>query len=626
MNEEFVSIVKDYLNKEETDYALMINGAWGSGKTFFIKNTLKSEIEKTICPDKNANKKTYKQIYVSLYGISSVEEIKERIFYAINPNYKWIEFISNKLVSATEIVPVAGGTIKNLLSHNKKERDSIRESFTEYDDKVIFFDDLERIDKKEIDIQSVLGYINFLTEHNHYKVIVVANDVVLTDDYKRFKEKTIRFSYNHRPNMAEAFDSICEKYNSEVEIKYKTFLKEQKFIILDIIRASKCVNIRTLVFITDVFQKIFEESIGRYSNEIDMDLLLPFTIISIEAKNGHSKKELKESLRLISDFSIDDFIPNQSQNMDEQSDLKEKFKKSLKDKYGDICSNHTVVFYDVLYDLIYNGYVSKDDLNSIIKKIRDDYLAREETEEVKLAKCIIDWTQILDEEFEDTIKQVNNAISSGKYNVFYLLNIYAAFIKIDALKIDGFSLTEDVTNSFKVAIDAAMNDKQYIPFFEMDTPQWNEYDESEAHRKYDEMRTYALKINIKHRNELNSIQRGRILDMIKNNDIVKFKEFISNYSNKSIFMEISPKELIETVTSSNAETKRVFLWSLSSFFLDNLVNPTKNDFDYLNEIESELNNYLSNQKTRRVSLANLLHAQKYINKVIKQYGIRLNMI
>lgn len=626
MNEEFVSIVKDYLNKEETDYALMINGAWGSGKTFFIKNTLKSEIEKTICPDKNANKKTYKQIYVSLYGISSVEEIKERIFYAINPNYKWIEFISNKLVSATEIVPVAGGTIKNLLSHNKKERDSIRESFTEYDDKVIFFDDLERIDKKEIDIQSVLGYINFLTEHNHYKVIVVANDVVLTDDYKRFKEKTIRFSYNHRPNMAEAFDSICEKYNSEVEIKYKTFLKEQKFFILDIIRASKCENIRTLVFITDVFQKIFEESIGRYSNEIDMDLLLPFTIISIEAKNGHSKKELKESLRLISDFSIDDFIPNQSQNMDEQSDLKEKFKKSLKDKYGDICSNHTVVFYDVLYDLIYNGYVSKDDLNSIIKKIRDDYLAREETEEVKLAKCIIDWTQILDEEFEDTIKQVNNAISSGKYNVFYLLNIYAAFIKIDALKIDGFSLTEDVTNSFKVAIDAAMNDKQYIPFFEMDTPQWNEYDESEAHRKYDEMRTYALKINIKHRNELNSIQRGRILDMIKNNDIVKFKEFISNYSNKSIFMEISPKELIETVTSSNAETKRVFLWSLSSFFLDNLVNPTKNDFDYLNEIESELNNYLSNQKTRRVSLANLLHAQKYINKVIKQYGIRLNMI
>ena len=46
MKEKIVSIITDYLNREETDYALMINGVWGSGKTFFIKNTLKKDIEK----------------------------------------------------------------------------------------------------------------------------------------------------------------------------------------------------------------------------------------------------------------------------------------------------------------------------------------------------------------------------------------------------------------------------------------------------------------------------------------------------------------------------------------------------------------------------------------------------
>lgn len=30
--EAIISIITDYLKSKETDYALMINGAWGSGK------------------------------------------------------------------------------------------------------------------------------------------------------------------------------------------------------------------------------------------------------------------------------------------------------------------------------------------------------------------------------------------------------------------------------------------------------------------------------------------------------------------------------------------------------------------------------------------------------------------
>ena len=192
MNEAIISVIKDYLKRKDTDYALMINGAWGSGKTVFIKNALKSEIEKINCPkQKNDNDKKYQQLYVTLYGVSSIEEIKERIFYEVNPKYKWIEFISNKVVSATEAIPLAGSALRNIFSLNAKERESIRTAVTNYDDKVFFFDDLERVDKNKIDIQSVLGYINSLAEHNHYKIVVVANDEVLGDDYKQFKEKTI---------------------------------------------------------------------------------------------------------------------------------------------------------------------------------------------------------------------------------------------------------------------------------------------------------------------------------------------------------------------------------------------------------------------------------------------------
>lgn len=33
-------VVKEYLNKELTDYAIMIDGVWGCGKSFFVENDL----------------------------------------------------------------------------------------------------------------------------------------------------------------------------------------------------------------------------------------------------------------------------------------------------------------------------------------------------------------------------------------------------------------------------------------------------------------------------------------------------------------------------------------------------------------------------------------------------------
>ncbi len=55
-----MSLLNDYLKGKNTDYALMINSAWGSGKTFFIKNTLKTKIESIVCPIQKDNDKENK--------------------------------------------------------------------------------------------------------------------------------------------------------------------------------------------------------------------------------------------------------------------------------------------------------------------------------------------------------------------------------------------------------------------------------------------------------------------------------------------------------------------------------------------------------------------------------------
>ncbi|MCK4796901.1 MAG: hypothetical protein KAT05_05930 [Spirochaetes bacterium] len=69
-------IIKEYLETKYSDYALMINGKWGCGKTFYVKNSLKDLIEKD-----EINKIKYKVIYISLNGIRNLNEINKQIIF-----------------------------------------------------------------------------------------------------------------------------------------------------------------------------------------------------------------------------------------------------------------------------------------------------------------------------------------------------------------------------------------------------------------------------------------------------------------------------------------------------------------------------------------------------------------
>ena len=73
--EDLVESILDYIRSDYTDYAVMLNGEWGSGKTHFWNNKIKKKIESM-----QLNGKRYTTIYMSLYGISNLEEISKKIF------------------------------------------------------------------------------------------------------------------------------------------------------------------------------------------------------------------------------------------------------------------------------------------------------------------------------------------------------------------------------------------------------------------------------------------------------------------------------------------------------------------------------------------------------------------
>ena len=63
--EELVESILDYVRADYTDYAVMINGEWGSGKTYFWNNKVRKKIESM----KLNRKVIYNNIYVTIRNI-----------------------------------------------------------------------------------------------------------------------------------------------------------------------------------------------------------------------------------------------------------------------------------------------------------------------------------------------------------------------------------------------------------------------------------------------------------------------------------------------------------------------------------------------------------------------------
>lgn len=167
-NEQILSIVDDFIEKRVYHYALMINGSWGSGKTYFVSNYLIPHIREYNKRDIN---------YLSLYGIKDPDEIADKLCGRA---------IRDKITSLTgknkegRGAQIADLVITNMLKYGAKKIDldtndfnSLAAILPNYDNNVIIFDDLERCN---CDVCAVLGYINEFIEHSDASVIIIANE------------------------------------------------------------------------------------------------------------------------------------------------------------------------------------------------------------------------------------------------------------------------------------------------------------------------------------------------------------------------------------------------------------------------------------------------------------------
>lgn len=283
---DILESVKRYL-ATPSDYAMQLNGSWGSGKTYYYKNEIATAV-KEICTPENA-KKCFKPVYISLYGKKSILEIKWDMvteFYTLSTFNGYFANSSDKKIFkiSKSIGSILGSALFDtvglkLSNYSMELKEAVFESL-EAKEVLLCIDDYER-KCEELSNDEILGFINSLTE-NGMKVVLITNQDKLEskntkggdqDHFNVIKEKVVSITVEYSPNNMDVFNSILKK-DFLSSPAFAGFIKNNREICKVITNLSVC-NFRSVKYGLHELNLLFA-IIEKEIIEVDTDLTKHF--------------------------------------------------------------------------------------------------------------------------------------------------------------------------------------------------------------------------------------------------------------------------------------------------------------------------------------------------------------
>lgn len=201
--------------------AVLIDGAWGAGKTYFLKSFFK---------DRQKKNPTLKFAYISMYGLKSAADIDRALIAALFP------LLEHKASA------FAGKLLNAGLGFFRIKHEFSPEDLLSTNADVYVFDDLERC---EMELNAALGYINQLVEHEEKKVVIVANQAEIPGEEKYLsrKEKLVGQTFHLTADFKSAFSKFVEELPSS---RSKVYLLTHASTVHQIYELSGLDNLRLL--------------------------------------------------------------------------------------------------------------------------------------------------------------------------------------------------------------------------------------------------------------------------------------------------------------------------------------------------------------------------------------------
>lgn len=459
--EDLVESILDYIRSDYTDYAIMLNGEWGSGKTYFWNHKIKPKIESM-----QLNGKRYTAIYMSLYGISNLEEISKKIFIEttqlMDKNLK--KFMDASGVKNIPEYAKTGLDMANFFGVTQNGDRIDYGQFFSTEDKVLCFDDLERAN---VDVIDILGYINNFVEHDHIKTIIICNEKELStklknsnlemktfiatylldkenklniktdkpmverirdtieyvfdkaNDYERIKEKLIGETFEYAPEFTYIINGLLMRYENCPDLI--RFLRENTNLIIATFNKSGTRNLRILKHSLTNFKKIFDMVNKSYpnTNHRVLQTMLIFTIaISFEIKAGKITKDKFVNINDNEEYKA--ILVSSRVFMDNRQFYIKEFDNNY---YYNFKAEYRFFKFIELYvrTRIFDMKVFKRDIEAIINTVDTDKLPgykRLLTEE---------YWKISDDQFGGVISEVIDDVKNGRIELINVVKLFAYF-------------------------------------------------------------------------------------------------------------------------------------------------------------------------------------------------------
>lgn len=647
-----VESILNYVKKENTDYAILLNGKWGSGKTYFWENILKDEIENL-----KVNEKNQKTIYVSLYGITSIEEINKRIVIEnlMNKSKKVQQLVSGKLSGKiTEMAKMGMGIVKSLdipVLNKVLESDINYENLLDFTDIVLCFDDLERAN---LEITDILGYINNFVEHDGAKVIIIGNEKeiseklngrnlelkMLVSSFFLDKEDNVR-EMNQENKLTEKVISLFGRTNEYIRIKekligktltiipdypslinhiinfnhdepFKEFLNDNLEIIINVFRDSNTENIRILKQGLDDFQLIFHKYQENYSQLGDevLSAILIFTLAaSFEIKSG---AERNEGLSGATNNTLLEIRFTREFDKSKKSE-KTYLELFIEKYYSNLNIKDRMYFFRFVEILVRKGIFNIDVFTEEMNNFEYNTL---EITPIYL-KLITQWYwELSDEEFIEAEKQAYQKLMNGEVHFslyFQAFFLYRDLIKRGLIQKDVNEIRDGLLNGLELAEAKA----EFLPTLDL-TFRNGMLKKDDIDGNF--FKEKIIEINLRLREKLFETEVKELLECMKVTYPKFSKDMKGKYSTVPVFSKFDAKDLFENVLSLNNNYTLDFIDLLQQRY--NHKEVIKNyelylDKSNLNLLRNSIDSYVEGSRvTLKISYLNDL--SRLIDSTIKE--------
>lgn len=580
---EFLEIVNKYISKANTDYALILNGEWGTGKTFYIENVIIPNLPKE-----------YTVLFLSLVGIQSITEIKEKIVYNyLSSNKERKDKNKTKYYKLADMIIELGIDIdlfhiKDFAQLGKFAKEKhLYKAFNNISTNklIMIFDDLERIDC--VSINEIMRFIHNSFTIKSVKVIYISdeNHIVDKNKYNEIKEKYIRITHLFNPSLN---DLLCDCLKSLMSDKlYNDFIIGQLNTIELTFENAGHRNLRTFFYICDLFLEIFDFVSKNYEQHKDVILMKYFQsllILSIEQKLG---KEDRFDSDLLS-FEKRQFSLRETEETD-------GYLLNFKNKYINM-SGLEFNYYSEVVNLIRHGIFDKNGsrktIENIMKnenRIRDSDSEKAKYEALSVVK---NYRKYNESELLDFIDKLLSFVKEGAYPIDYYYEIYCIFRTIISEELYKLKSLDEIKNiieqGFIDSIKTITNEEKDIIIDDM-----HEIMENMGINEPDDFIKRLKSISGEY-SKKNSINQDKkyiidIFEAMKSNDDNEFRKKYQLFDKKKFFESIIKTHSLNLL--DNMEIKVIYwIENILSAMLDtsNMLEVYSNQKTNIKEIQEHI--------------------------------------